>query len=449
LTIENREILVDLSRLVTRFSRPAPNGIDRVDLMYARHFLQPDQQSAGVCLGPTGPRLISRASGHAVTTAIAAHWSEGGAPETDAQYQALRSRLVEQKPPRLAAQRHETHDRRARLLRTSSLWREGLAGAGRLLLSRHGFRQDGLLRGRSIERAAAPNAIYLNVSQFPLWIDSCFAWLGRRADVRAVFFVHDLLPITLPEFFPAAEAERHRRRLEVLSRYASTIIVAADETRQALVDHFQRNSLKMPKISVLALPAASSLVGAVEVDEGLRSRPYFVSVGTLEPRKNQLLLLQVWRELAARMGATTPKLLLIGARGWDNENIVDMIERCPALRETVLEVNDLSTPAMRTIVSNARAMLLPSFAEGFGLPIGEAIMLGTPTIAADISIFRAVGGDMIAYLDTVDGVGWLGAIEKLLLSARPSSGFRNITAPVSKNSEACYLRNIEDLLRCM
>jgi glycosyltransferase involved in cell wall biosynthesis len=449
LTAENQEILVDLSRLVTRFSRPAPNGIDRVDLMYARHFLQPDQLSGGVCLGPTGPRLISRASGDAVTTAIAAHWREGGDAGTDANYHALRSLLVEQKPPPPAAQRRETRDRRGRFLRTYSLWRKGLAGAGRLLLSQQSFRQDGLLRGRSIERAAAPNAIYLNVSQFPLWIDRYFAWLGCRTDVRAVFFVHDLLPITLPEFFPVAEAERHHRRLDVLSRYASTIIVAADETRQALVDHFRRNSLKTPKIFVLALPVASSLAGPVEFDEALRARPYFVSVGTLEPRKNQLLLLQVWRELAARMGAATPKLVLIGARGWDNENVIDMIERCPALRETVVEANDLSTPAMRTIVSNARAMLLPSFAEGFGLPLVEAMMLGVPTIAADISVFRAVGGEAITYLDTVDGLGWLGAIEKFSLDVAPSSDLRNITASVTKHSETCYLRNIEELLRCM
>ncbi|WP_163778702.1 glycosyltransferase family 4 protein, partial [Proteus mirabilis] len=72
-------------------------------------------------------------------------------------------------------------------------------------------------------------------------------------------------------------------------------------------------------------------------------RPTFVACGTIEPRKNHLLLLHLWRALAERLGAATPRLVLVGRRGWEAENIVDMLERCPAIREHVVEVSGLST----------------------------------------------------------------------------------------------------------
>jgi glycosyltransferase involved in cell wall biosynthesis len=140
--------------------------------------------------------------------------------------------------------------------------------------------------------------------------------------------------------------------------------------------------------------------------------PYFVAVGTLEPRKNHLMLLHVWREMAETLGPATPRLVLVGARGWDCENVLDLLERCDRLRTSVAWVDHLATPALRDLLEGATALLMPSFAEGFGLPVVEALAAGTPVLASDIPVFRGLAMPGVALLDPLDGLAWLQACTK-------------------------------------
>ena len=102
--------------------------------------------------------------------------------------------------------------------------------------------------------------------------------------------------------------------------------------------------------------------------------------------------------------------MLVGQRGWETENVVDMLERCPALRGTVIEHNTLPDAEMVRLLKGARALLLPSFAEGFGFPLIEAFGLGVPALCSDIPALRETGGEVPEYLDPLDGPGWRAAI---------------------------------------
>jgi hypothetical protein len=70
----------------------------------------------------------------------------------------------------------------------------------------------------------------------------------------------------------------------------------------------------------------------------LAGLPYFVICSTIEPRKNHLLILQVWRELVQREGAGAPKLVIVGGRGWKFEAVAALLDRSPVLRGHVIEV---------------------------------------------------------------------------------------------------------------
>ncbi len=155
------------------------------------------------------------------------------------------------------------------------------------------------------------------------------------------------------------------------------------------------------------LPTAAIPQGAPP--EG-RDAPYFVCVGTIEARKNHLLLLNLWRRLAAELGPAAPRLVLIGQRGWLTQNVIDMLERCPALRGLVIERNALPDAEMARVIRGARALLLPSFAEGFGFPVIEALALGVPVLCSDLPALRETGGAVPDYLDPLDGRGWRTAI---------------------------------------
>jgi len=146
--------------------------------------------------------------------------------------------------------------------------------------------------------------------------------------------------------------------------------------------------------------------------------PYFVVLGTIEPRKNHLLLLNLWTRLATTM-ATPPRLVVIGARGWENEQVVDMLERSQRLRGLVEEHNRLGDAGVGSLLTEARAVLVPSFAEGFGLPLAEALASGVPVICSEIPVFREIGGDVPDYLDPLDTLAWREAIVDYCLDESP------------------------------
>jgi glycosyltransferase involved in cell wall biosynthesis len=151
------------------------------------------------------------------------------------------------------------------------------------------------------------------------------------------------------------------------------------------------------------------------------TRPYFVALGTIEPRKNHLLLLNLWRQLAGSMGPAVPRLVVIGRRGWENENVLDMLERCAAIDGLVREESGLPDHEVARLLRGARALLFPSFAEGFGLPLAEALALGVPAVASDLPALREVGGEVPDYLDPLDGAAWRAAVVEY---ARPDSAVR-------------------------
>lgn len=221
--------------------------------------------------------------------------------------------------------------------------------------------------------------------------------------LRAVFFLHDLIPITHPEYCREGEATKHRQRLSTMISLGSGIVVNSNATLKALNNYAEQCGLNVPPCVVASLAPARLQSSAAE--RPLAS-PYFVLLGTIEPRKNHLLLLHVWYQLVEKMGENAPRLVIIGQRGWDCEQVVDMLERCEALRGIVIEKSQCSDAELSSWLFHAQALLFPSFIEGFGMPLVEALMLGVPVVASDLPVFREIAGDIPEYLDPIDGAGW-------------------------------------------
>ncbi|MHB8843717.1 MAG: glycosyltransferase family 4 protein [Nitrospirota bacterium] len=240
----------------------------------------------------------------------------------------------------------------------------------------------------------------------------------RRLGVKPVFFVHDLIPITHPEYCRPGERDKHCVRMDNALQTASGVIVNSHATLDELGRYAARTGQAMPPCVVAPLappdlPAPSAVRPLAE--------PYFVMLGTIEPRKNHALLLQAWRAMITRMGEQSPRLVVIGQRGWECENVVDLLERCEPLRGIVTELPACSDADLATYLHHAQALLFPSFAEGYGMPLVEALSLGVPVIASDLPAFREIAGDVPDYLDPLDGAGWMERIEAF---ADPASTVR-------------------------
>jgi glycosyltransferase involved in cell wall biosynthesis len=109
-------------------------------------------------------------------------------------------------------------------------------------------------------------------------------------------------------------------------------------------------------------------------------------------------------------GPCAPRLVIVGVPWRDTEFVLQRIARSAALERAVIPVSGLTTPALRRLVSGASALLMPSLAEGFGLPIVEALARGVPAIASDLPAHRETGGAFVTYVDARDAEGWLAAV---------------------------------------
>jgi glycosyltransferase involved in cell wall biosynthesis len=236
--------------------------------------------------------------------------------------------------------------------------------------------------------------------------------------LKPIFFIHDLIPITHPEYSRPGEKSRHHIRIKTALLYGNGIIVNSKDTLVHLESYANNHSLRMPK-SVVAYLATAPL--PFPESHFSMNKPYFVMLGTIEPRKNHWLMLHIWREIVEKMGNDAPLLVIIGQRGWECENIIDMLERCDGIRPYVIEKSTCSDQELSAYLTHAQALLFPSFVEGYGMPLVEALSIGTPVIASNLFVFQEIAGDMPEYLDSLDGKGWM---EMIIEYSQPQSAKR-------------------------
>lgn len=398
---------LDISRILTRASARVPTGIDRVELEYARYLCQhePDHLEFAAAHPLRRFAALPYARAVAFIEAISAVWDNG----------------------------IDDGGRAARL--------------GKALL--HGVLFPRLVRSTGPHARTGGRNIYLLVSHHHLTRPDLIAAAIRRRNGLFVPMIQDLIPLEFPEYAREREPARHLRRIETVVRYADAVLTPSEATRQSLLPYFERAGRSVPiwpvplGVHLRAASGADSISGVEASITKARTHPYFVCLGTIEARKNHLLLLNLWRRLVQLHGEAAPHLVIVGKRGWENEQVIDMLERSPSLKGRVEEHNSLPDTTVVNLLKGARALLFPSFSEGFGLPLAEALALGTPVLCSDIPVFHEIGQTSATYLDPLDGPGWMQAIENL--SGQPSDGkYQNIAAlsPLKPNQILSWPQSI-------
>ncbi len=340
-------ILIDISRaLYIRLTRRTPTGIDRVSLQYVRHYA--GHARAVLSLGPFSSAL-SRADSE-----LAFRITLDGGPR---RWPAVAWLIFKAYVKWWTGSRVKDHV----LFNTCNHWLK----------------------------------------------NSSYASALRRRGARPVIFVHDTIPVTHPEYFEPDEKRKHLARMRTAIAIGNGIIVNSQDTLKSLQQFAKEENLRLP-------PAAVALLGHNLPRETPGPRPieapYFVMLSTIEPRKNHWLMLQLWRKLIERSGKAAPRLVIIGMRGWECENVVDLLERSRQLQEFVIERHQCGDREAATWLHHARALLFPSFAEGYGMPLSEALSLGVPAIASNLQVFREVAGEVPEYIDPLDGRRWVEVI---------------------------------------
>lgn len=252
--------------------------------------------------------------------------------------------------------------------------------------------------------------LYLNIGHTGLNDPSLPQWVQSNG-LRAIYFIHDLIPLTHPQFCRVGEPDKHARRMENVLASAAGVIGNSQATIDDLQAFATVRGLPMPA-AVAAFIAGPPLPAALSPP--VFDRPYFITVGTIEGRKNHILLLRIWERLVQRLGPEAPLLLIVGQRGWESADALAMLDGSDILRPHVRELGSCADDELANLIAGARALLMPSFAEGYGLPVAEALALGTPVIAGDLPVYREFAGDIPTYVKVSDGDGWEAMIESFL-----------------------------------
>jgi len=144
--------------------------------------------------------------------------------------------------------------------------------------------------------------------------------------------------------------------------------------------------------------------------------PTFLMVGTIEPRKGHQVALDAFEALWAR--GVDARLVVVGRRGWLEEALVASFENHPEKGRRLFWFSDADDRELSWLYDRVRAVILPSYAEGFGLPIVEAARRGRLVICSDIPVFHEVGRDGVIYFPVNDPPALADAISDVLSGAR-------------------------------
>jgi glycosyltransferase involved in cell wall biosynthesis len=254
------------------------------------------------------------------------------------------------------------------------------------------------------------SSLFIHVSHSGIHKQSGYDWLANRACLP-LFYLHDLIPLLRPEFCRSGEPDRHRARMQTMLRLHRLILCNSQITARTLDELAAAKGLAQPLTAVLPPGLENTFLRFDPAASVRTTQPYFVCLGTIEPRKNHAFLLEIWRQLVERHGSRVPRLVIVGRRGWDSSHVFSVLDDLTIFRGTVIEVAGLNDRSVAQLLGGASALLAPSHIEGYGMPVAEALALRIPVIASNIRAHREVSRGRAVLLDTLDGVGWLSAID--------------------------------------
>jgi len=234
---------------------------------------------------------------------------------------------------------------------------------------------------------------------------------------RNLYTVHDVIPLLHPEL-THIDAGRYRRLLDRLAECAARFIAVSETARAEIV-----RAIDCPPdfVADCSLAVDAAPADAADLPDGIAPRSFLLACGTVETRKNIGRLLEAYRQ----SGVTMP-LVIAGPDGWGAADIAGQIESTPG----TIRLPYLDRTAMRALIGHARALIMPSLAEGFGIPVAEAMTLGTPVATSDRGALAETAGGAALAVDPLDVTGLAAAIRSLagedaLCLSLASAGQRN------------------------
>lgn len=240
----------------------------------------------------------------------------------------------------------------------------------------------------------------------------------ERAGVRVVQIIHDIATTTQPQFFEQVAAKPTTYNAAVLPG-AALVLAVSENTKRELTTWLQDQKLHIPRIVTMRngdnIPTA---VTAKPTDEnfrrsGLKGNDYLLSVGTLEAKKNHALLYYVYK-LAKARDIKLPKLVFVGRHGWLTKEIYHIMTHDADTKDRFIFLHNASDSELAWLYDHCLFSVLPSFHEGWGIPIAESLSRGVPCLCSNTSSMTEIAEGIVTHFNPASPDECLSAIVKLL-----------------------------------
>lgn len=237
-----------------------------------------------------------------------------------------------------------------------------------------------------------------------------FAEQLKREGVGIVSVIYDLIPLTHPQFYDTRLVQVFTEWFNWITQTADGYVAISATVRDQVHEEVQRRlgPAKTDRLWFDYFHLGSELdlrEATAEVEPRLArlfktQEPVFLMVSTIEPRKNHDYLLDAFERAWA--SGSSARLCIAGRIGWKCDALLARVRNHAELNKRLFMFNDLSDTSLEHAYSHASALVFPSWVEGFGLPLVEAMQRGLPAMGSDIPIFREIGGEFMAYFDLAE-----------------------------------------------
>ena len=238
-----------------------------------------------------------------------------------------------------------------------------------------------------------------------------------RPPCALVVTIHDLSFEHLPETFKRRSRAQLRLTVRHTAKRAARILTLSEYSRRDIIDTY---GVDPQRVSVTA-PAAPSHFAPVTDETELRrirrtygiQRDYILALGSIQPRKNLVRLINAYVTFRrAKPDSQTPQLVLAGKRGWLEQETLRAANESNA-RQDILFIGYVPDEDLPALYSGAKCFVYPSYFEGFGLPVLEAMQCGTPVVAGNRTSLPEVSGDAAVLCDPFDELAIANALTRV------------------------------------
>jgi glycosyltransferase involved in cell wall biosynthesis len=262
-----------------------------------------------------------------------------------------------------------------------------------------------LRKGLRADKIFRPNDLLLNIGSG--WSQPTYpatlAAIRRNIDLRYVALIHDLIPFRLPQCFSGAMVSQFVDWAQATISAADQLLTISDSSSRDVLAFAKAFDIPEKPITVILLgqERAAELDATLPAEFAAMSAGFVLCVGTVEARKNHILLVRTWSRLLQRHDRSiVPHLVWVGRKGWMIDALLDELAKVHFLDGKLLWLGQEGGLPESTLHALYRACLFtmfPSTYEGWGLPVSESLAHGKLCIASNASSIPEVGGDLADY----------------------------------------------------